>query len=104
MPFGLGAETVEKMTAVFARHPAIEKVVLYGSRAKGTHKPGSDIDMTLIGESLTRQEWERITEELDGLDLPYIIDLSVFAWLSNSQLREHIERVGRVFYSRAPAR
>lgn len=103
MPFGLGAEIVEKMTAVFARHPAIEKVVLYGSRAKGTHKPGSDIDLTLFGESLTRQEWGRITEELDGLDLPNIIDLSVFAWLSNPQLREHIERVGRVLYSRGPA-
>ena len=50
MNHGLPSQTVEKIHTVFSRFPAIEKAVLYGSRAKGTHKTGSDIDLTLYGE------------------------------------------------------
>ncbi|WP_428563493.1 MAG: nucleotidyltransferase domain-containing protein [Solidesulfovibrio sp. DCME] len=102
MPFGLSEQTIAKINAVFARHPAVEKAVLYGSRAKGTHKPGSDIDLTLYGNAITQRETDRILDELEDLDLPYTIDLSVFERLRHAPLRGHIERVGRVFYARHP--
>ena len=100
MQFGLSQQTREAINAVFARHPTIEKVVLYGSRAKGTHKPGSDIDLTLYGNAISQPETNQILDELDALDLPYSIDLSVYSRLSHPQLREHIERIGVVFYAR----
>lgn len=100
MQFGLSEQTIERINSVFARHPEVEKVVLYGSRAKGTHKPGSDIDLTLYGNEISLKEKNRILDELDALDLPYSIDLSVFNQLSHLQLRDHIERVGVVFYAR----
>jgi predicted nucleotidyltransferase len=100
MKFGLTEATVEKIRGVFAGFPAIEKAVLYGSRAKGNFKTGSDIDLTLYGEALTSDLCSTIASELDDLLLPYTIDLSIFDELNHAQLREHIERVGVVFYER----
>jgi len=98
MRFGLNEKTIGHICEVFARHPAVEKALLYGSRAKGNFKPGSDIDLTLFGESLTSEEMGVIAEELDDLLLPYQIDLSIFDQLNHDQLQDHIQRVGVVFY------
>ncbi len=100
MRFGLKDETIEKIGAVLSRFPEVEKAILYGSRAKGNFKRGSDIDLTLIGSALTHKTLLRIDNELDDLLLPYHIDLSIFESISNPDLLEHIERVGAVFYER----
>jgi predicted nucleotidyltransferase len=100
MKHGLSEATVEKISSVFARFPQVEKAMLFGSRAKGNYKTGSDIDLTLYGEQLTSRLCATIASELDDLLLPYTIDLSVFDELNNAKLSEHIERVGVVFYQR----
>lgn len=100
MNHGLSDATVEKIGSVLARFPQVDKAVLFGSRAKGNYKTGSDIDLTLFGEQLTSKLCATIALELDNLLLPYTIDLSVFAELNNAKLSEHIERVGVVFYQR----
>lgn len=100
MRYGLKQQTIESICAVLARHPAVEKAVLYGSRAKGNFKPGSDIDLTLCGPSLTSRELTVIADELDDLLLPYKIDLSMYEHLDHEGLRDHIERVGVDFYRR----
>ncbi len=41
--YGLSEETINIIVAVFARHPEVERVILYGSRAKGSHRTGSNI-------------------------------------------------------------
>ena len=101
MKYGLPETAVEKLCAVFAGFPAVEKAVLYGSRAKGNFKTGSDIDLTLYGEALTSDLCSAVASALDDLLLPYTIDLSVFEELNHAKLREHIERVGVLFYERA---
>jgi uncharacterized protein len=101
MKYGLTEVTVDKIHSVFARFPEIDKAVLYGSRAKGNFKTGSDIDLTLYGEALTPDLRATIAAALDDLLLPYTIDLSIFDELNHAKLREHIERVGVVFYERA---
>lgn len=98
--FGLPARTVAKIRGVFASHPQIAKAILYGSRAKGSHRHGSDIDLTLMGEALDYHELLDIMGALDDLLLPYTIDLSIFDQLDHPNLREHIQRVGVVFYER----
>ena len=100
MKYGLSETAIGKICAVFARFPAIEKAVLYGSRAKGNYKTGSDIDLTLYGEALTSDSLPATASALDDLHLPYTFDLSVFDELNHAKLREHIERVGVVFYER----
>ena len=67
MTFGLSDATIEKIRSVFARHPQVEKAVLYGSRAKGTFRNGSDIDLTLFGDGLTYELLSLISRELDDL-------------------------------------
>lgn len=99
--FGLRPSTIEKIRAVLSGHPEVERVILYGSRAKGNYRPGSDIDLTICGEAVTLSELLRIEHELDELLLPYKIDLSLFHKIDNPELMEHIERVGKVFYQRA---
>ena len=100
MKYGLPEHTVAQIRAVLAQYPEVERAVLYGSRAKGNYKPGSDIDLTLHGADLTSQRCATIAEALDDLLLPYTIDLSVFSELKHPELEAHIQRVGVVFYER----
>ncbi|MFW6348474.1 MAG: nucleotidyltransferase domain-containing protein [Cyclonatronaceae bacterium] len=96
---GLKPRTVEAINGVFARHPEVERAILYGSRAKGNYRNGSDIDLTLDGPDLNLELLFTIENELDDLLLPYKIDLSIRAQISNPDLLDHINRVGKVFYS-----
>ena len=92
--FGLDPAIVEKISAVLRRHPEVERVRIYGSRALGTCKNGSDIDLALDGADVTGRLIDRIGAELDELMLPYTFDLTAVDKLRNAELIEHIERVG----------
>ncbi len=98
--FGLKKTTIDGINGVFSRYLNIEKVVIYGSRAKGNYRNGSDIDLTLFGKDLTYEQLNRIETELDDLLLPYSIDLSLFEHIDATDLIHHINRVGKLFYSR----
>jgi len=100
---GLTAQTLKKIQAVLASFPDVEKAVIYGSRANGNFKPGSDIDLTLFGDGLTATVMSRIYWALDDLLLPYKIDLSLFSGLKHPALIDHIRSVGIVLYTRQPA-
>jgi predicted nucleotidyltransferase len=99
--FGLKESAIDKICAVFAKFPQVEKAVLYGSRAKGNQKNGSDIDLTLhCGKDLDRNSLYGIHQELDDLLLPFTIDLSIFTHLSDLDFIEQIQRVGVEFYKK----
>jgi uncharacterized protein len=100
MRFVLSDPTIEKFQTVFSKYPEIEEVVIYGSRAKGNYREGSDIDITLKGEKVTENIRSKVWLDLDDLNTPYLIDLSVFNSLSSESLVEHINRVGLSFYKR----
>lgn len=99
--FGLSAETIEKLRDIFHKHTNIERVILYGSRAKGNFRNGSDIDLTLIGDQISFEEYLAIEVEIDDLLLPYMVDLSLRHMITNQALLEHIDRCGHEFYIRA---
>jgi uncharacterized protein len=98
--FGLPATTVATIRRILAESPAVEKALIYGSRAKGNYRPGSDIDLTLFGKGLDLDLLGEIAARLDESPIPYQVDLSIFDQLGHAGLREHIERVGKVFYER----
>ena len=100
MKFGLKDETIEHVHDVFSRFPQIEEVIIYGSRAKGTYRNGSDIDLTISWIGLNLEVINRLSLELDDLLLPYTFDLSIYQQISNPDLIEHIQRVGVVFYKK----
>jgi predicted nucleotidyltransferase len=99
MPYGLKPDTIHAIQSVLAKFPQVEKAILYGSRAKGNYRIGSDIDLTLNGKDLDTALLLRIETDLDDLLLPYTIDLSLFRHIENPDLLAHIDRVGVNFYA-----
>ncbi|HSI75046.1 MAG TPA: nucleotidyltransferase domain-containing protein [Lunatimonas sp.] len=100
MNIGLEQHTVDAITDVFRKYPQITCAILYGSRAKGTYRPNSDIDITLKGEELDLSTLYKIETTLDDLLLPYRIDLSNYQNIENNDLKDHINRVGITFYTK----
>jgi len=98
--FGLKQDTINQINQIFSTYPEISKAIIYGSRAKGNYKTGSDIDLTLVGDNINYHQLLEILNKIDDLLLPYFFDLSNFNSLNNSNLIEHIERVGITFYKR----
>lgn len=98
--YGLEKHTIEAIQGVFQNYTSVKKAILYGSRAKGNYRSGSDIDITLCGKELDLSILQKIENELDDLMLPYKIDLSLHRHISNPELLDHIHRVGIVFYEK----
>ena len=98
MQFGLQAEDIAKINRVFSDFDAIESVYIYGSRAKGNFKNSSDIDLTLVEQTLSFSDFLALENQLDDLLLPYKIDLSQKRKITNLDLLAHIDRVGQLFY------
>jgi uncharacterized protein len=100
MQYGLKDETIEKIRGIFANYEEIDEAILYGSRAKGNYRNGSDIDITLKGEKVNLKLLNKISLNIDDLYLPYTFDLSIYRYIKNSDLLNHIERVKKVFYKK----
>ncbi len=98
-PFGLSTLTIDKLNSVFSQHNSIDSVLIYGSRAKGNYRAGSDIDLTIMGSEIPFSEFMQIENLIDDLMLPYTVDLSQYKLLSNADLIAHIDRVGVKFYT-----
>lgn len=100
MEFGLKNEILEKIKNICCEFTEIEEVIIYGSRAKGNYKPGSDVDLTFKGKNLSLRIINKISLKIDDLFLPYTFDLSVFTHIENAELLEHINRVGKIIYKK----
>lgn len=100
MKYGLKEEQWDMLCNTFARNPRIEKVILYGSRAKGTFKPFSDVDITLVGTDLSTTDLADTINAIDDLLLPYMFDISLYQKLKSPELLDHISRRGVVVYNR----
>ena len=103
MKSGLNDETIEAIQGVLSQYRQVGQAILYGSRAKGNYRIGSDIDLTLVaaeGEKLDLNLLFTIDDALDNLLLPYSFDLSIMAEIDNPALVEHIKSVGQMFYKK----
>lgn len=100
--FGLKETVIKQIAGVLSGHSEVESAVLYGSRAKGNYRKGSDIDLTLTGEDLTYGTVARIEDEIDDLLLPYLFDISILSYIDNPDVLAHIHRVGILLYEREP--
>jgi predicted nucleotidyltransferase len=88
MNHGLTDGTVAQIHEVLARFPEVEKALLYGSRAKGNFKRGSDIDLTLLGADVTQKIMGQIQGELEDGLLPYRFDLSILSQITVARMNE----------------
>jgi len=99
MEFGLKDMEIKALRDVLASVPEVEEAIIYGSRARGTNRKSSDIDMTLKGDNLTYLQLALLDAKIDDLYLPYFVDLSLFSMIKNVDLIASIEREGKVLYS-----
>jgi uncharacterized protein len=103
VPHGLSDRTVSGIQQVLAKFPEVEKALLFGSRAKQTHRPGSDIDIALSGHGLDWRTLGRIYQALDDLLLPYRFSLVHYGSDTDPDVAAHITRVGVSLFDREQA-
>ena len=89
-----------QIVKVLARFPDVEGAVLFGSRAKATYKPGSDIDLALVGNTLNWRTIGKIYDAMDDLLLPYRFSLINYDWKTDPEVAAHITRVGITLFRR----
>lgn len=101
---GLTKNDLDEMRKIFADFPAVQKVVLFGSRATGRYKSGSDVDLALIGNHLT----DGVASAIKGIleqesSMPYFFDVVAVNLLDHEALKRHIEEHGIAVYVRGCA-
>lgn len=100
MLYGLTDTQLDQIRRVLAETPRLERAILFGSRAKGNFKSGSDIDLALMGDAFQFKDRLRLDNALDDLNLPVFFDLVVYEQISDPDVRKHIDRAGVTLYSR----
>lgn len=99
--FGLTLTDIECISVTLRKHPEVEKAVIYGSRAMGNYKPGSDVDLALIGNKITEEvAWDVSIELNEHSPLPYKFDVLAYFNLSNQALSKHIDQYGQILYKK----
>ncbi len=98
---GLKDSDLVVIREILGRFPDVESATVYGSRALGTQKPGSDVDIALIGKDVSRNTVIQVSALLnEESPLPYHFDVTNYHTIKNTQLKEHIDRVGWLFYNK----
>ena len=97
--FGLDAGDMEAIHSILAAHPEVETAILYGSRATGRFRPGSDIDLVLAGKNLTDQTILDIRAALSDSNSPYLFDIVAENAVSDENLKRDINATGKFFYT-----
>jgi len=90
---GIPQNVLDKIKITIFALSTVEEAIIYGSRAKGNYKEGSDIDIVIKGD-LSFNDLTKISVNLEELNLPWKIDISLYNQIKNFELLEHIERVG----------
>ena len=98
MKFGLKTQTIENIHSVLVQYPEIERVMIFGSRATGNYRQGSDIDLAFIGKDIDDRLLSKISLDLDELNTPYFFDLVIFYTLKQGSFLNHINTTGQIFY------
>lgn len=99
MMFGLLNSDIEYIRKALGQFNEIEKAVIFGSRANGNYKKGSDIDISISGNAITRDTVYRLNDLLnEEYPLPYFFDLLHYEEITNEKLRDHIDSIGKEIY------
>lgn len=98
--FGLNERNLNTVISILESFPHIQRVVIFGSRAKGNFHAGSDIDLAIMNEGIGSTELSKLQAQFEESDLPFFVDLVIYSAIDVPALREHIDRAGVEFYLR----
>ena len=97
--FGLKDTSYQHIITAISNFKEIETVIIFGSRAKGNYKKGSDIDIAIKGKNINYDTVIRLSTILNQeLPIPYFVDVVHYETLTNKELVDHIDRVGKIFF------
>ena len=103
--YGLSDDELAEIVEVISSRVSVESALIYGSRAKGCHRAGSDVDIALKGAPVGHKDVLDVGYYLnEETTLPYQFDIIDYNRIDNDALREHIDRVGREIFRRAGTR
>ncbi len=98
--YGLNPIEINQIISILVKNSKIQKIILFGSRAKGNFQNGSDIDLSLIGNGLKLNDILNATIEIDSLSLPYKFDFVIYDRIKEKSLQDHIDRIGVTLFDR----
>lgn len=97
--YGITDKTYQMLLDTFSKFPEIKEVLIFGSRAKGNYKNGSDIDLAVKGGEVGPCLIFRLKSLFNSrLSIPYKVDVVGYDYLEHQGLKEHVDRIGRVIY------
>ena len=95
--YGISATNGKWITDILSQFAEVQESILFGSRAKGNFKPGSDIDLAVKGP-VSKDTLSALLTDFEESLLPYFVDVVIYEHITNEALREHIDRVGISIY------
>lgn len=99
--YGLLERDLRYIVKAISNYSEIEEVIIFGSRAMGNYKKGSDVDLALIGKNVDRKTVKRLSDDLnEDYPLPYFFDVVNYHEISNEELKKHIDSLGKSIYKR----
>jgi len=99
--YGLTESDITDIVILLSGNPKVKKIILFGSRAKGSHNNGSDVDIALKGDNLVLRDVLDFMTGIEDLSLPNKFDLVIYNRIKDKELREHIDRVGIILFDRS---
>ena len=103
MTDGLKERHRKAVIEIIAGNARVERAVLFGSRAAGTHRPASDVDVALFGERLSASDQASLAAAIEELTIPQRVQLLLYGTVDSADLRTHIETQGVEWYRRRDA-
>jgi predicted nucleotidyltransferase len=98
--FGLSQRDIDTIRNILGKYPDINFVYLFGSRAKGTYKQGSDIDLAVMDNPISINNLLQLKNDFEDSSLPYFVDILDYSSVKNPLLKEHIQQFGKTIYSK----
>jgi predicted nucleotidyltransferase len=103
MNFGLSEKCIEMMVSALCQYKEIEKAGIFGSRARGNYKNGSDVDLVIYGPQITSNIVLRLSMQLnEELPLPYYFDIVHYESIKDQAFKDQIDTDGKRLWCLAP--
>ncbi len=99
MNYNLPLDVEEELKNFFLQFDCIDKVVLFGSRARKDNTLKSDIDICIYSLSMTKQEFSKIKYEINELPILFKIDIVHFEQI-NDKLKENILKEEKLLFGK----
>jgi len=97
--YGLLDRDIKYIKEAIKMYPEIDEVIIFGSRAMGNYKKGSDVDIALKGQNINRRTVTRLADDLnEKYPLPYFFDVINYNDILNEELKKHIDNIGKIIF------